>query len=438
MPHDGTFFKSSKYSCQNILCKTLLILDQDRYRAVDRLAPINVSELKQIPLEKQPIEICERKGLGHPDYICDAIMNDISVALSKEYLKQFGAVMHHNIDKGLLIAGEVETRLGGGRILNPMRIVFGDRATFAVNDVEVPVDEIVLDTAKKWISKNLRFVDPEKHVQYQIEIRRGSQALTDIFERKERVLGANDTSAAVGFAPATKTETIVLETERFLNSPEFKKRFPETGEDVKVMGLRRGDELNLTIAMAFIDRFIDSEESYFRRKDEVLNEICEFIKSKADYSSIKIELNSADRRGRGVNGMYLTVLGTSADGADCGQVGRGNRVNGIIPLNRPTCSEAAAGKNPVSHVGKIYNFLTYKIANRICEEVSGLEEVYVWLLSVIGQPIDQPKIASVQLLLSEGTRLSEVSEQVKEITASELENIVEFSEKLAYGLIPVC
>ena len=66
------------------------------------------------------------------------------------------------------------------------------------------------------------------------------------------------------------------------------------------------------------------------------------------------------RHDRGAGGMYLTVLGTSADGADGGQVGRGNRVNGLISLHRPMSTEAAAGKNPVSHVGKIYNLLAHR------------------------------------------------------------------------------
>ena len=66
--------------------------------------------------------------------------------------------------------------------------------------------------------------------------------------------------------------------------------------------------------------------------------------------------------------MYLTLLGTSAEQGDSGQVGRGNRVCGLISLNRPMSVEAAAGKNPVSHVGKIYNVLAHELAMRIYAE----------------------------------------------------------------------
>ncbi|MEM2939658.1 MAG: methionine adenosyltransferase [Candidatus Bathyarchaeia archaeon] len=400
---------------------------------------ITVIPLKSVPLEEQEIEIVERKGLGHPDTICDSIMNEVSVNLCKEYIEKTGAIMHHNIDKSLLVAGEVEVRFGGGVIKKPMKMIFGDRATFEVNGIKIPVAEIAIQTARDWFKRNLRFVDPDNHVNYQVEIQPGSQALTDIFKRGGKILEANDTSAAVGWAPLTKTERLVLDLEKYLNSENFKRRFPETGEDIKVMGFRRHRDLNLTVSIAFVDRFISDEEYYFEKKREVLEDMKEFIESRSgSFDKIQIELNTLDAPGRGVSGIYLTVLGTSADGADSGQVGRGNRVNGLISLNRPQCSEAAAGKNPVSHVGKIYNLLTHKIANEIYSEVSGVKEVYVWMLSKIGQPIDQPVITAVQLIADSETCFDTIRRKAEEIAEYELENIDKFSIDLAYGRIPVC
>ncbi|MEM2341831.1 MAG: methionine adenosyltransferase [Candidatus Bathyarchaeia archaeon] len=400
---------------------------------------ISVIPLKSVPLEEQEIEIVERKGLGHPDTICDAIMNEVSVNLCREYLERFGTIMHHNIDKSLLVAGEVEVRFGGGIVKKPMKLIFGDRATFEVDNIKIPVAEIAIQTAKDWFKKNLRFVDPDEHVKYQVEIQPGSQALTDIFRRGGKVLEANDTSAAVGWAPLTKTEKIVLNLEKYLNSEDFKRRFPETGEDIKVMGFRKHRSLNLTISMAFIDRFIMDEKHYFERKKDALEDIREFVnKMNYGFEEIHVELNTLDMPGRGVNGVYLTVLGTSADGADSGQVGRGNRVNGLISLNRPQCSEAAAGKNPVSHVGKIYNLLTHKIANEIYNEVNSVKEVYVWMLSKIGQPINQPVITAAQLIMDLGACFDTIKGRVEEIIEYELENIDKFIMDLAYGKIPVC
>ncbi len=404
-----------------------------------KMRNIAIIPLKHIPLEEQEIEIVERKGLGHPDTICDSIMNEVSVNLCKEYLDKFGVIMHHNIDKSLLVAGEVEVRFGGGIVKKPMKLIFGDRATFEVNNIKIPVTEIAIQTAKDWFKKNLRFVDPDEHVRYQVEIQPGSQALTDIFKRGGKVLEANDTSAAVGWAPLTKTERIVLNLEKYLNSKDFKRRFPETGEDIKVMGFRRHRDLNLTVSMAFIDRFISDEKQYFDKKADILEDMKSFVEKRSDgFNSVHIELNTLDMPGRGIDGIYLTVLGTSADGADSGQVGRGNRVNGLISLNRPQCSEAAAGKNPVSHVGKIYNLLTHKIANKVYNEVDGVKEVYVWMLSKIGQPIDQPVITAVQLITSPKLYFDSIKRRVREIVEYELENIDEFSMDLAYGKIPIC
>lgn len=395
---------------------------------------IEIEELGATPITERKVEVVERKGLGHPDYICDSIMNQVSVELSKEYMGRFGTIMHHNIDKGMLVAGEVKTKFGGGVILKPMRIIFGDRATFEVEGEFIDVNNIAIDTAKQWLRDNMRFVNPDL-IEYQVEIASGSAELTDIFKRKNAILGANDTSAAVGYAPMTPTETIVLETEKHLNSPGFKERFPESGEDIKVMGLRIGNELQLTVADPLVDMFIESERGYFQKKDELLEEIKTYVSERTELRT-SVYLNTLDREGRGMGGIYLTVTGTSAEDADSGQVGRGNRVNGIIPLNRPVSSEAAAGKNPVSHVGKIYNVLSHRIASEIYMNVPDLREVYVWLLSQIGEPIDQPKIAAAQVIMEKGS-IGSVEKEINEIIDRELANIREFCMELAYGRIAV-
>jgi S-adenosylmethionine synthetase len=259
----------------------------------------------------------------------------------------------------------------------------------------------------------------------------------DIFERKGKVLGANDTSAAVGYAPMTRTEKIVLDTEKYVNSPEFKKKFPESGEDVKVMASRIGDDLRLTMCMSFVDRFVNSESDYFKKKETIHEEIAKYVKGRSNFDRVTIDLNTLDKKGRGIDGVYVTVLGSSAEGGDSGQVGRGNRTNGVIPLNRPYCSEAAAGKNPVSHVGKIYNTLTHKIAGEVYKQVSGLEEVYIWLLSEIGKPIDDPAVAGVQVVMKGNNSFESVKKDIRDVVNQELENIDKFTEQLAKGKIPI-
>jgi S-adenosylmethionine synthetase len=363
-------------------------------------------------------------------------MEQISVALCGEYLATFGRVLHHNVDKGLLVAGQTEPRLRGGRVLEPMRLVVGDRATAEFGGRRIDVDGIAEATVQAWVRANLRFVDPQQHLVVQSELKKGSPELTDLFERE--VMGANDTSAAVGYAPLTETERLVMAAERYLNSPAFKARFPEAGEDVKVMGYRHDRRLVLTVALAFVDRFVSTVQGYFERKAEIRAALADHLAGQLQrVEQIAVDVNTLDDPSRGEAGMYLTVLGTSAEGGDCGQVGRGNKVNGVIALNRPMSTEAAAGKNPVSHVGKIYSLLCHQMASDIHGQVPGVREVYVWLCSQIGQPISQPLIASAQLILEPGVALADVEHAVAGLIEDELAGTRQFTMRLARGELPV-
>ena len=394
------------------------------------MSHIFVEQLVQTPVEEQEIEIVERKGLGHPDSLCDAIANQASVALCQEYLKDFGRILHHNLDKALLVAGSSSCRLGGGTIDKPMRLILGDRATASFQGKAIDVEGIVIEAAKDWIRENLRFVDPDRHIIFQNEIREGSPELTHIFERSS--IGANDTSAAVGFAPFTLTEQVVFSVEKYMNSAQFKRQFPETGEDIKVMGVRRKRELHLTIAVAFVDRFIRDSHSYFTRKAEIAEDLCRYLSPlRDDYKQIKVDINVLDDTRRADDGMYLTVLGISAEGADSGQVGRGNKVNGVISLNRPQSAEAHAGKNPVSHVGKIYSYFSSHLAEEIAAKVPGIHEVYVQLCSQIGKPIDTPLTTSLKLILEPRFALRDVKQAAETVVHDELSRMNEFTMRLA-------
>ena len=204
------------------------------------------------------------------------------------------------------------------------------------------------------------------------------------------------------------------------------------------MGCRRDRELTLTVALAFVDRFVPDAKTYFARKEEIQHALEKYLaRRQQTLDRITVSINTLDDPGRGEGGMYLTVLGTSAEGGDCGQVGRGNKVNGVIALNRPMSTEAAAGKNPVSHVGKIYSLLTHRIAGRIYTTVPGLQEVYIWLCSQIGKPIDQPLIASAQLLMQQGVSVEEIKAPVEAVVERELATIGDFTARLARGEFPV-
>lgn len=390
------------------------------------------------PVFEHRVEVVERKGIGHPDSLCDSMMEAVSIALSREYMREFGTVLHHNIDKGLLAAGRVEKRFGGGRVIEPMELTIGDRATFRLGRKKLPIADIARDAAGAWLKRNMRFIDPRKHLRYHVVLAPGSEELTDIFARRGAVRVANDTSAAVGYYPLSPTEQVVLGLERHLNAKRFKQKHPETGEDIKVMGLRIGRTLDLTVAMPLMCRYIRSENDYFYTKDAIAREMRTYVRGFEGFRDIRVHFNTLDERGRGLAGVYLSLLGTSAEDADSGQVGRGNRVNGLISMNRPMGTEAAAGKNPTSHVGKIYNVLSHRIAKKIYENIEGIREVYVLLLSRIGTPIDRPQVATAQVVLERGERMSDIRKPAKMIVEREFSAINRFCGELSRGKYPIC
>lgn len=386
-----------------------------------------------ISTDKKRFELVERKGIGHPDTICDLAMNEISIELSKLYLKETGAIQHHNMDKGMLVAGQTENHFGGGKIIKPMKLIIGDRATLEFVNKRLPIEDLAVSTAKSWFTKNLKNVDPN-NIQYQVEIGPGSKELQSVFINPAS-FAANDTSALVGYAPLTQTESIVLDTEEFINSQKIKEEFPESGEDVKVMAFRNGKNVDLTIAMAFVDRYVESVNHYFKRKSQISDAIRDFLVKKTDFS-INIEINCLDKKDKGIDGLYLTVLGTSADSADSGQVGRGNMANRVISPTRPAGAEATAGKNPVSHIGKIYNALSFRLADEIQKEV-GFDEVFVWMYNIIGREVKSPKAIVVQPIIEKkGIELREKN-QINDIIQRNLDNLDEFCNDLTMGKILV-
>ncbi len=148
---------------------------------------------------------------------------------------------------------------------------------------------------------------------------------------------------------------------------------------------------------------------------------------------VHISVNTADDPTQ--ESVFLTVTGTSAEMGDDGSVGRGNRCNGLITPNRPMSMEATSGKNPINHIGKIYNILSNEIANGIVEEVNGIQECYVRLLSQIGQPIDYPLVASVQVLTEKGIKIEDISNDINEIVDKQLSEVTCITEKVIKGEI---
>jgi S-adenosylmethionine synthetase len=387
------------------------------------LANVVVSLMDFKPVYENPVEIVERKGTGHPDTICDNLAEELSVALCKLYLQEFGFVQHHNVDKALLVGGVADPKFGGGEIITPIEIYLVGRAIKEKDGKLLPVDELAIEVAKKWLKENIRNLDPDKHVIITPKIRPGSKDLVELFERfakKGEVPLANDTSFAVGYAPFDDLEKVVYNTEKYLNSAEFKKEHPYLGEDIKVMGVRLGDKIRITIAAAFVDKYVKNVNDYLEKKESVKQKALENAAKYTD-KDVEVFINTADNPKGG--SVYITVTGTSAEAGDDGQVGRGNRPNGLITPYRPMTLEAAAGKNPVSHVGKIYSAVANIIANRVVNEIEDIEEAYCYMVSQIGKPITEPQACDVKVRTKRD--IKGIEELIKKIAEEEIANIPE-------------
>lgn len=393
---------------------------------------IIVERSRRPEVEGQNIEIVERKGMGHPDTLADGLSEAVSKALSKEYLNRTGKVLHHNTDKVLIVGGSAKPEFQGGEVVNPIYVVVAGRGTSRVGEQEIPINEIAEDAAKTYLDETVRFLDVQDHVEIDSRIGSGSVDLKSVFER-QGMPSANDTSIGTGYAPLSETEKLVLQTEKTLNSEKFKEKFPAVGEDIKVMAQREDEHINLTVASAMISAHLDDLDHYLSLKNDVVDYVCDLAEDITD-KPVDVHLNTADEPEEGT--IYQTVTGTSAEHGDDGMTGRGNRVNGLITFDRPMSLEAAAGKNPINHVGKLYNLLSMEIAQEI-SRIEGVREVFVRTLSQIGEPIDQPKVLNIRLLPQEGKNMNDLKTEARYIAERWVDNIEKLSERIIEGKVQV-
>ncbi len=400
-----------------------------------QVANIVITPMTFRPVYELDAEIVERKGIGHPDTICDYLAENLSRELCKWYLSEYGAIMHHNVDKALLVGGVARAEFGGGEVIEPTEIYLVGRAILERDNKKLDAHELATESAKRWLRENIKNLDVDKHVRIHTRIKPGSKDLVELFERfqkKGEIPLANDTSFGVGYAPLDDLERAVFEAERFLNSPEMKSQHPEIGEDIKVMGVRVGDRYRLTIALAFVGKYIKNIDEYFQRKEEIHRKVRDRVRNLIG-KDVEVFINTADSKEE--NSVYITVTGTSAEQGDDGQVGRGNRVNGLITPYRPMSLEAAAGKNPISHIGKIYNRVANLIAERVVKEIEEVEEAYCYIVSQIGKPINEPQVLDVSVRTKRDIKVLE--ERIRKIAKEELERMPQTWKGFVEGIYPV-
>ncbi len=400
---------------------------------------IYVNGINEVPVPMRAIEVVERKGIGHPDSVADALAEEVSKALCNMYIKEVGHVLHHNTDETQIAAGQAAPAFGGGHVLDPSYILLVGRTTTHIEEGKkvksLPCKPVALAAARKYLDKTFPNLDVNSEVILDAKIGMGSDDLTGVYKASGHL--ANDTSFGVSYAPYSITDKLTLKTEEFING-KMKNKIPASGQDVKVMCSRVGKEVTMTVACAMVDKYIEDASAYKSYIKEIHGAVYDNglkIIGNEDIS-LKLEINTGDDYKRGV--YYLTCTGMSQEMGDDGSVGRGNRCNGLITPYRPMSMEATSGKNPITHIGKIYNIMSKLMADDIAKSIKTDAEIRIRLLSQIGKPVSQPLNASIDIVAvgaDSDPKLGKWKAEAETIASDWLDNIDKVTELIVNGKV---
>ena len=393
-------------------------------------------------------EIVERKGVGHPDTLCDTISEKVSQAYAQYCLERYGIILRHMVDKIALSGGAAKVKFGGGEMQKPIRLYLNCRFTRAYQQEAIPYLEIVKSVVYRHFGEVLPLLDldqwltivdnthfaPGPGVVYEADgsTQNERQFFFEIPQKEFAVfhdnsLRSNDTSTAVAYSPLSATEKIVILIETTLNGKGFKKLHPYVGTDIKVMARRMKKRMDITVCIPFIAAHTPSKDFYFKKLKFLEGIIKQLVVFQFGQFDVSVSLNTRDNPNK--SDYYLTLTGSAIESGDEGVVGRGNRYNGVIPFTRHMSMEACCGKNPVYHVGKLYTAISSLISEEIFQLI-GLE-TYVYLTSQMGRSLSDPWSACVEVCGREAT--STEHQLIEEIVECALFNANETTRKIVKG-----
>lgn len=304
-------------------------------------------------------EIIEYKSNGHPDSLTDLCVEACATFLDQYYLKKYGRVLHYNVDKALFSAGKAKVWFGGGRIIKPPTFILGGQASNLDWKLRWNLKRVIRSTINQFLP-NLK--------KFKIEIRTSnvSQNLKMLSEQEEIL--ANDTSFGVGYYPYSWNEMKVMAIAMELDAM-IKQQIIPIGELYKILLTPKA----IYVSAPLYAQRVFSRSQYARWKGEIERKLKRFG---------KVVFNPDFDNGF----PYLNLTGSSIECGDDGQVGRGNRYNGLITPCRPMTIEAYHGKNNRNHTGKLLSKWALEKAKDLYQKTGKYTEVI--LVSKIGQPIN--------------------------------------------------
>lgn len=372
-----------------------------------------------------PYDVAERKGIGHPDSLADLVADTFSRRYGSWCLRQFGILPNHWVDKVNLVGAAARVGFGGFEILKPVDCYLFGKITERIGGSPIPVQALFSDSVAAALPAALGDNAILEHARLHVNNTCGVAADHDPEFYQPRATAslagvlaeesvANDTVICVGTSKRGLAAETAVRLESHITSHDFRSTFPAVGTDVKVMVVRIGSDLDITVAIPIHPRLVPTWEDYRATLDDVGTAVTADLKvlmdqdhRARDLARISLHLNTKDTPGRG----YLAPFGTSLGKGDCGAVGRGNRYSGAIEPLRPSSCEAAAGKNPIHHSGKIYTAVAAEAAAAILAETSVYAEVTIGARN--GSRLDAPAYVLVSL-----------AEDVDSARASMIEGIV--------------
>lgn len=350
--------------------------------------------------DEAPVEVVERKGLGHPDTLADALAERMSVAYSGYCRERFGAILHHNLDKLYLRGGHCQIALGAFEMTAPITLTIGGRVSTSFGGEPVGHRELFEDVARRYLSAVLPRFDHARWLRIEHATTDRSRfpawfhprSLEDLPELASPA--ASDTAVVTAWWPETPAERVTLALERHLNQEGAGPRHPELGQDIKVMTIRHGRRLDITVNVAVHPLVASDIGTYDAITDELHAELDQLAGGVlAGTMEHRLSLNTGDGNPYRGKRCYLLGSGSCLEFGEEGFVGRGNTPAGYIPLHRPKSAEAAFGKNPAYHAGKVYTIHAGQIARAIFEATGA--PATITIVSRHSDPLRQPSFVDV-------------------------------------------
>jgi len=392
-------------------------------------------------------EVVETKGKGHPDNICDTLAEKISSEYSKYCLSHYNMILRHMVDKITILGGGSKVAFGKGEMVVPIKVLINGRFTSAYGNEKIEYMDIVTNVAKDYFKALFPLLDVDKYLLIidNTHVNEGPGVIykennlsnndrVDFFiakdsgdtNRQSNNFRCNDTSTTVSYAPMSMLEKLVLSIEQTLNADSYKELYPFVGNDIKVMGIRKDKEIEITACVPLIAKYTNDINDYYDKLDIVKKKIIDLSNKICPNYNTKIFLNTRDNIDK--DDLYLTAIGSAIESGDEGAVGRGNRSRGVIPFTRHFSMEAPCGKNPVYHTGKLFTAIGDIISDEIYNTLH-IENI-VYCTSKMGDSITEPWNVSIEI---NSNLTDETSKQITDIVQKNISNHYDISLGIING-----